>query len=94
MGSSIRARAISIDQSNDLIGFFYSIVSQTNRQRRTKDRIKQFVYGVSARMTDNLSKSLISTKQELSWANRGLKGNNAADGKHLRSIESSIDASF
>ena len=31
-------------------------------------------------MTDNLSKSLKSTEHELSWANRGLKGNNADDG--------------
>jgi hypothetical protein len=33
-------------------------------------------------MTDNLSKSLKSTEHELSWANRGLKANNAEDGKH------------
>jgi hypothetical protein len=32
-------------------------------------------------MTDTLSKSLKSTEHELSWANRGLKGNNADDGK-------------
>ncbi|CAF0781756.1 unnamed protein product [Adineta ricciae] len=34
-------------------------------------------------MTDNLSKSLKSTEHELSWANRGLKGNTAADVKEL-----------
>ncbi len=34
-------------------------------------------------MTDNLSKSLKSTEHELSWANRGLKGNSAADGNHF-----------
>jgi len=34
-------------------------------------------------MTDNLSKSIKSTTYELSWANRGLKGNNAADVKEL-----------
>ncbi|CAF0885321.1 unnamed protein product [Adineta ricciae] len=34
-------------------------------------------------MTDNLSKSLKSTEHELSWANRGLKGNNADDVKEL-----------
>jgi len=33
-------------------------------------------------MTDNLSKSLKSTEHELSWANRGLKGNNVDDGNH------------
>ncbi len=33
-------------------------------------------------MTDNLSKSLKSTEHELSWANRGLKGNTADDGNH------------
>jgi hypothetical protein len=32
-------------------------------------------------MTDNLSKSLKSTDNELSWSNRGLKGNSADDGK-------------
>ena len=32
-------------------------------------------------MTDNLSKSLVSTGDELSWAHRGLKGNSADDGK-------------
>ena len=32
-------------------------------------------------MTDNLSKSVKSTAQELSWAHRGLKGNSAEDGK-------------
>lgn len=31
-------------------------------------------------MTDNLSKSLYTSHNELSWANRGLKGNCAADG--------------
>ncbi|CAF1156923.1 unnamed protein product [Adineta steineri] len=34
-------------------------------------------------MTDNLSKSLKSTEYELSWANRGLKANNANDVKEL-----------
>ncbi|CAF3304351.1 unnamed protein product [Rotaria socialis] len=34
-------------------------------------------------MTDNLSKSIKSTEHELSWANRGLKGNCAADVKDL-----------
>ncbi|CAF3758902.1 unnamed protein product [Adineta steineri] len=34
-------------------------------------------------MTDNLSKSIKSTEHELSWANRGLKGNSAADVKEL-----------
>ncbi|CAF1169242.1 unnamed protein product [Adineta steineri] len=34
-------------------------------------------------MTDNLSKSLKSTEYELSWANRGLKANNADDVKEL-----------
>ncbi|UJR36401.1 hypothetical protein I4U23_029124 [Adineta vaga] len=34
-------------------------------------------------MTDNLSKSIKSTDHELSWANRGLKGNNANDVKEL-----------
>ncbi|CAF1113685.1 unnamed protein product [Rotaria sordida] len=34
-------------------------------------------------MTDNLSKSLKSTEYELSWANRGLKGNSADDVKEL-----------
>lgn len=34
-------------------------------------------------MTDNLSKSLKSTEHELSWANRGLKGNCAADGNYF-----------
>ena len=32
-------------------------------------------------MADSLSKSIKSTEQELSWANRGLKGNTAEDGK-------------
>lgn len=35
-------------------------------------------------MTDNLSKSIKSTEHELSWANRGLKGNSAADGKLIK----------
>ncbi|CAF2385666.1 unnamed protein product [Rotaria sp. Silwood2] len=34
-------------------------------------------------MTDNLSKSIKSTEYELSWANRGLKGNCASDVKEL-----------
>ncbi len=34
-------------------------------------------------MTDNLSKSIKSTEHELSWANRGLKGNSAADGNQF-----------
>jgi hypothetical protein len=38
-------------------------------------------------MTDNLSKSLKSTEHELSWANRGLKGNSAADGNHFSLIK-------
>jgi hypothetical protein len=33
-------------------------------------------------MTDNLSKSLKSTEHELSWANRGIKANNAEDGNY------------
>jgi hypothetical protein len=44
-------------------------------------------------MTDNLSKSLKSTEHELSWANRGLKGNSAADGNHF-SFYSNINISF
>lgn len=37
-------------------------------------------------MTDNLSKSLKSTEHELSWANRGLKGNSAADGNRFYEV--------
>ena len=32
-------------------------------------------------MTDSLSKSLKATEQELSWANRGLRGDSAEDGE-------------
>lgn len=32
-------------------------------------------------MSDTLSKSIKSTEHELSWANRGLKANEAEDGK-------------
>ena len=34
-------------------------------------------------MSDTLSKSRRSTEHELSWANRGLKGNNVDDGNRF-----------
>lgn len=40
-------------------------------------------------MTDNLSKSIKATEHELSWANRGLKGNCAADG-NLNTFDNKI----
>jgi hypothetical protein len=78
--------SIEIPLKSDLYRFVkYSYWLFLYNNRKNKDKIEISIHSLffslfESNMTDNLSKSLKSTEYELSWANRGLKGNSAADG--------------